>query len=467
MFDLVLYNCRIFNNDEYADTLGIKDGRIAYVGSGELKEAREKIDLEGKTVLPGFIDSHTHLHNLGLSLVRLDLSGTGTRDEALSMAREFAGRTSSKAVVGYGWDETQWGEKDYLSRQELDDLNVPAVLYRKDMHMAVLNSKALSITGIESPDGAVKEEKMALLAKLTEPDDIELKMALHSAADHAISHGITTVRDIMGTRVRSILCREKMPLRIFQLIYGREFSGEPLNMEYSWGVKMFLDGSIGSRTAAHEGWDSENLKFSDEDLDARLLGLWRQGIPAAMHAIGEVAVAQAVRSLKSQKGTMRNSIEHFELVRPELLDEIGTSTVVSSQPNFLQWSQKGGLYENNLGKEWFGKDNPFRMMLDSGVRLAFGSDCMPIGPSLGIGLAVNSSHQGQRITMEEAIQAYTSGGSYLLHEEEVSGKISTGFRADLAVFDERYMEDASNVGGKIPELTIIGGSVVHKSTQYS
>ncbi len=463
MFDLVLKNCRIFGADESEDTIGIRHGRIAYVGHNEPHAAKKSIDLEGKIALPGFIDSHTHLQNLGLSLVRLDLSSTATRAEALEKVAEFAEASKSGSIVGYGWDETQWGEKDYLTRQELDFLKTPAVLYRKDMHMAVLNSKALSITGIESKDGAVKEEKMALLSSLTDPDENELRKGLQAAADYAVSQGITTVRDIMGARARNILERDKLPLRVFKLIYDREYAGKSLSDYYSWGVKMFLDGSIGSRTAAHSGWSQENLKFSNEELNARLVGLWKQGIPAAMHAIGETALEQAVMSLKSQKGSLRNSVEHFELVFPELLHEIGDSTVVSSQPNFLQWSNEGGLYENTLGTEWIGKDNTFRTILDSGVHLAFGSDCMPMGPSYGIGLAVNSKHSRQRITVDEAIWAYTSGSAYLLHEELVSGKIADGFRGDLAIFDEKYTDEPSHIGHKKPLMTIVGGNVVFQA----
>lgn len=461
MFDLVLKNCRIFGGMDSGDTVGVQDGRIVHIGYGDVQEAKREIDLEGRTILPGFMDAHTHLQNLGLSLVRLDLSDTKSREEALEKTGRYASESKSKAVVGYGWDETQWGESEYISRKELDHIEKPVVLFRKDMHMAVLNSRALSSLQIESADGAVKEEKMEQIHPLTSPDDEELRRALDAAVDHAVSSGITTVRDIMGQKVRQLLDPEKSPIRVFQLIYGNEYRREELNDEFSWGVKLFLDGSVGSRTAAHEGWDISNLKYGKDSLKNRLHGLWTEGIPVAMHAIGEIAVDQAICALEGQKGTLRNSIEHFELVNMEMLDRIGKSTVVSSQPNFLQWSQKGGLYEEALGRQWVGKDNPFRRILDSGVHLAFGSDCMPMGPNYGISLAVNSEHSCQKISMEEAINAYTSGGAYVLHEEAISGKIALGYRADLVVFDENYLEDHEGVGSKKPALTIAGGKVVY------
>lgn len=463
MFDVVFTNCRIFNDNKEADTIAVKEGRITYLGHGDIREAKQFIDLEGKTVLPGFIDSHTHLMNLGLSMTRLDLSKTKNREEALARTEEYASSSHSRVVVGYGWDETFWGDKDYINRKELDQIEKAVILYRKDMHMAVLNSSALKTLGIESSDGVVNEEKMGSLAPLTDPDMEETVKAVHAAANHAISQGITAVRDIMGSKVSTFLGSGEIPLRVFQLIYDNEYDGSQLSSSYSWGIKMFLDGSIGSRTAAHNGWDQNNLKFTHEELLSKLSNHWKNGIPVAMHAIGEIAVEQAVDALSGQKGSMRNSIEHFELVYPEILEKIGSSTIVSSQPNFLQWSQSGGLYDNTLGTEWFGKDNPFRNIIDTGVRLAFGSDCMPMGPSYGIGQAVNSPHSSQRISIEEAIKAYTSGGAYVIHEESLSGKLEIGFRADMTVFGPDYLEETRTIGEKEPLMTMIGGNIVHST----
>lgn len=463
MIDLELRNCRIYGNDESLDTICIKDGRIIDVRKGSTNQSGKWIDLEGRTVLPGYIDSHTHLMNLGLALIRLDLSNTKSRSEAIERTVEHAGASTRKVVIGYGWDETVWGEEEYLSRSELDSADKPVILFRKDMHMAVANSRALSLAGIDSRTGVVREEELRSLDPIVEPGDEEIREAIGAASRKASSEGITTVRDIMGLRTLSTVNNMDLPIRIFHIIYDREYSGQSLNLPLSWGIKMFLDGSVGSESAAHEGWDSANLKFSSEKLQSILSGYWQRGIPVAMHAIGEIAVRQAIESLKQQKGRLRNSIEHFEMLEEDWLQDIGKSTVLSSQPNFLQWSLKGGLYENKLGKMWFGRDNPFREIIDSGLHLAFGSDCMPMGPSYGIGLAVNSPHSRQRITMGEAIDAYTSGGAFLLHEEHVSGSIRTGHRADLAVFEENYLSDPTSIGTRKAEMTLLGGNVMHNT----
>lgn len=466
MFNLVLYNARIFGNQD-ADMVAVNGGRIAYVGRERKLDSHRAIDLQGRTVMPGFIDSHTHLLNLGLSMNRLDLSQTSTREEALEKIREYACQSKSGVIVGYGWDETTWGEKDYLTDKELDLTGRPMMLYRKDMHMAVLNNKAMELAGVKKEGGAFSEESLGEVQWLSRPSGSEVHAALMSAGARAASEGITTVRDIMELGTMETLKSMGFPVRVLGALYDREYENNDLTDAGWWGIKTFLDGSIGSRSAAHDGWRSENLKFSKEGLKNHLEKFWKSGMPVAMHAIGEIAVTQAVEALSGQRGSMRNSIEHFELVEPERLERIRDSTVLSSQPNFLQWSNSGGLYENTLGQKWFGRDNPFRSILDAGKNLAFGSDCMPIGPNYGIGFAVNSPHSSQKINLPEAVRAYTEGGAFLLHMEGCLGKIEPGHYADLVIQDEKFEEDLTGLGRKKPLGTLKEGIFTHSSSELT
>lgn len=462
MFDLVLCNARIFGNED-ADTIAVNHGRIAYVGRERKLAASLTVDLRGRTIMPGFIDSHTHLLNLGLSMNRLDLSQAGSREEALEKISAYAGKTKSSVIVGYGWDETVWGEKDYITDSELDFTEKPVMLYRKDMHMAVLNTRAMDLAGRRKEGGAFSEESMKEVQWLSKPDGSEVLAALKSAGSRAASEGITTVRDIMEFPTMEALRTMNFPVRVFGALYDREYAGQNLTANHWWGIKAFLDGSIGSRSAAHDGWNRENLKFSDEGLRDHLERFWKAGLPVAMHAIGEIAVSQAVDALSGQRGYMRNSIEHFELVEPEILDRIGDSTVLSSQPNFLQWSNSGGLYENTLGSEWFGRDNPFRTILDEGKNLAFGSDTMPMGPNYGMGLAINSPHSRQKISLHEAAKAYTEGGAFLLNRECCMGRIEAGYLADMVIQDENFESDTGNIGMKKPVATLKEGALTFGS----
>ena len=456
MFDLVLCNARVLGNED-ADTVAVKGGRIVYVGPEVKFASTRAVDLHGLTLMPGFIDSHTHILNLGLSMNRLDLSQETTRENALEKTRKYASKSNAKVVVGYGWDETLWGEKDYITHKELDFTEKPIMLYRKDMHMAVLNTSAMKLSGISREAGVFSEESMRDVQWLSKPDDAEITAALKSAGFRAASEGITTVRDILEYRTMEFLMKIGFPVRVFGALYDREYARQNLTKERWWGIKAFLDGSIGSRSAAHEGWAPDNLKFSSEALRNHLEMFWKAGMPVAMHAIGEMAVNQAVQALADQKGSMRNSIEHFELVEPETLEKVGDSTILSSQPNFLQWSGKGGLYENALGKGWFGRDNPFRVILDSGKHLAFGSDTMPIGANYGIGLAVNSPHHYQKITLQEAVSAYTEGGAFLLGRECCLGRVKEGYFADLVIQGEKYGKDTKGIRLEKPVATMREG----------
>ncbi len=466
MFDLAIYNAKIWGNDD-ADTVAVTNGRIAYVGKEKKLDSSRSLDLNGKTLMPGFIDSHTHILNLGLSLKRLDLSQCTTRSGTIEKIREYVNHSKSKIIVGYGWDETVWGERDYLTDKELDFTDRPIMLYRKDMHMAVLNSKAMELCGRKIKGGVFNEESLKEVQWLSKPDDSEVVEALKLAGDKAASEGITTVRDIMEFRTMEVLKTMEFPVRVFGALYDHNYAEQDLTNKGWWGIKIFLDGSIGSRSAAHEGWALENLKFTKEALKNHLEKFWKAGLPVAMHAIGELAVNQAVKALQDQKGFMRNSIEHFELVDPEILQNISDSTVISSQPNFLQWSNSGGLYENSLGSEWFGRDNPFRTILDSGKKLAFGSDTMPIGPNYGIGLAVNSPHSRQRIRLHEAVMAYTEGGAYILHKEECLGKIQLGYLADLVVQEENFCKSTKDVAVMKPLATLKEGTFTYVSPNFT
>lgn len=463
MNDLILYNCRIFGKDESLDTIAIRNGIVSRVSKSMEGMNGKKIDLEGKTVVPGFIDSHAHLMSLGLSMNRLDLSQEKTRQDTLEAARRYSESARNEVLVGYGWDETFWGEKEYLASDELDFTDRPMILFRKDMHMATINTAALRISGITAKNGIVKEENLRNLDHLTNPDMAEIRKAMISAIQRAASEGITTVRDISLPEVPEAISGMSLPVRVISIIYDRSFDSQKDGTERIWGSKVFLDGSIGSLSAAHEGWPEENLKFTDSALAAHIGSFIQKGVPVAMHAIGEKAVKQAVSALKEQGKSLRNSIEHFELVDQDTLSDVGGNTVVSSQPNFLQWSLKGGLYEDRLGKEWFGRDNPFREIIEAGIHLAFGSDTMPIGPSYGISLAVNTPHRRQRITMDEAVTAYTAGGAYVIGEEKFNGRIEEGYRADLAVFDDQYLQDASVIGEKKALMTILGGQIVYRA----
>lgn len=435
MYDLVLENGRVGSHEGEYGSIGIEKGKIMRVAdASERLQGKRRIDVEGAWIFPGFVDAHTHLLGLGLSTIRLDLSRTESREQALELVRKAVrGHWGERALVGYGWDESVWGEKDYLRRDELDFSELPLVLYRRDLHMAVLNTAALRKIGMEKrKNGVVKEEELKLLEPMVRADRPTLLMALKAAFQKCLSEGITSVRDIVDTDIYQTYMRlGSLPVDVRLCIYRDGFRAEFKEDSMFWGVKLFLDGSIGAGTAAYSGWSEKNLLLSESNLRVTARYFWERGVPLAVHAIGDVAVETAVSVLSRSDNKIINSIEHFELADDRTLERMGP-TAACCQPNFLQWSARGGLYETRLGKAWANRNNAYRRMLDRGIHLAFGSDCMPIGPLYGIRLACTSPHVAQKISAEEAVRCYTEAGARLLNLQR-KGEIRRGFVADLAV----------------------------------
>lgn len=460
LIDLILRNGVVFAEGVFqSKDVAIEGGKILPFGEA-YGQAKREIDLEGKYVLPGFVDSHTHMLNLGLQLTRLDLSGCTSRQEAIDAVKSYVTSSKSQVIVGYGWDESVWGkgERYYLSKDELEFSSKPIVLYRRDGHMAVVNSAALKKLGLKSEDGVIKEEELHRLAPLVAPDPEETKTALSKAISFAISQGVTAVRDFVDVGTLRAYSEITSRMNVVKSIYADEYY-EGFKSATNWGVKTFLDGSIGAMTAAHQGWAKSNLKMDLGKFVNFAQGFWSKGVSVAVHAIGELAVETAVEAFSNSR--IVNSIEHFELVPEGVLDRVG-NTFISSQPNFLQWALPGGLYESRLGKAWLTRNNSFRQYIDNGLNLAFGSDCMPLGPNYGIYYAISSPFANQRITLEEALTAYTEGSARLLRDP-MTGKISPGYYANLVIFDEKYARDVNSLKDKKPLMTIIRGSIVYKS----
>ncbi|BAB60081.1 hypothetical protein [Thermoplasma volcanium GSS1] len=454
----MISNCTVFGR-EGSDAIGINEGRIAFIGIDRDLRAKKRIDLSGKIVFPGFIDSHAHLLSTGLEDIRLNLYHTKSKEEVVERIAEYS--KGKEKVIAYRWDESMWKpQSSYLTSSDINGIPVPVVAFRRDGHMAVANQKAMDVIGTTRKEGIFKEDDIELLEPLVKPNEAEIRDALNTAANRAISLGIVAVRDMVDISTYNEYKNIKTPLKIYKVLYSDSiFDKFGTSSQNDWGIKAFLDGSLGSRTAAHKGWDASNLKMDESKFENFAKQIWMHNLPLAVHAIGEVAVETAAKVFYRNAGRNRNSIEHFELVDDDVLDYITKTTIISSQPNFLEWAGKGGMYEDRVGGEWLYKNNPFRWMIDRGIHLAFGSDSMPIGPMYGIYYAVNSEYQRQKITLEEAVRCYSEGGSYLLGTEGYMGMLRVGYSADMAVFDEKLLKDLRGIKAAKPEITIINGKI--------
>ncbi|MEF8774568.1 MAG: amidohydrolase family protein, partial [Halobacteriales archaeon] len=241
------------------------------------------------------------------------------------------------------------------------------------------------------------------------------------------------------------------------------------------GIKTFTDGSFGGRTArvsepyadapggdgdpALGQWVVDPDRF--RDLVERVDGA---GLQMVTHAIGDEAVDLAVEAYEAADNPSgaRHRIEHAELVGDDALARMAeTGAVASCQPNFLQWVDEGGLYDQRLGESRRRRSNRFRDLLEAGVPLAFGSDSMPLDPLVGVHHAVNASDPRQRLTVTQALRAYTYGAAYAGFDERRLGTVEAGKRADFVALDGSPWERPGEIREIDVALTVIGGDVVY------
>lgn len=498
--DMIFINGVVLREGLKAEALAVRAGRIwAVASTDEIKRligpTTEVVDLKGRALLPGFIDAHMHLVSLGLKETGylLDLSQTSSLDEALELVRETVRLRGEGAWVrGRGWDESRWPEGRYLTREDLDRVapKSPVALSRVDGHLLVANSQALKLIPIEAdPDefdpkrGILRERAVESFTRQIRLDLDEIEEAILAAVKLAHSLGITSVHDIVtADHMRAYLRlhrRGKLKLRVrmnpvvehldplIELGFVTGFGDETLKLG---AIKLFADGSIGARNAAlMEPYADQpatrgKLNYPQDELCALVRKAHENSFQVMIHAIGDRAIQAALDALE-EAGVGpedRARIEHFELPTEEELDRTEKLGVVASmQPNFLQWSGPGGLYEARLGPERDVRIDPHRAVIEEGIPLAFGSDGMPFGPLYGIQLAVNAPHSSQKLSVEEALRAYTLGAAYAGFDEGELGSLEPGKWADLVVLSEDPIQAWKHLAEVRVEETYLAGERVY------
>lgn len=498
--DLILLNGRIItlNASDKARALAISGERIAAVGSDEevkdlASEDTEIIDLQSKTALPGFIDAHTHLVSTGLmETIYLDLAEARSLEDLLEMVRAAAGRRAKgEWIIGRRWDESQWLKPRYVTRQDLDRVapGNPVALFRVDGHLLAVNSRALELVSLSEEmraqadleRGLLWEEAAWWLHDQVEPEPGELERAIAAAARLAHSLGVTSVHDIIKPSYlrayQGLRARGALKLRVYlnpKVEHAKELIKAGLQTGFGDGwlrlgaVKLFADGSIGAGNAALgepylDRKGRGQLNYSDEELFRIVKEARQAGWQVMAHAIGDRAIESTLRvyeraGVRSQD---RYRIEHLELPTEQHLERAARLGIVASmQPNFVNWSKPGNMYEARLGGERTSRASPHRLVLDAEIRLACGSDCMPLGPLFGIHQAVNAPHPAQRLTVEEALRWYTQGGAYASFEEGLKGSLAPGKLADLVVLSADPFKHPQEIENIQVEMTFVGGELV-------
>ena len=520
--DLVLTNGEVHtlgDPDETHEAVAIRGGCIVRLASSEeidflVGVETEVVDLAGRVLLPGFTDAHTHMTTLGRSLVHADLSTADSPGDGVELLRERAGEVADDEwVLGFGYDESTWDESRYLTRNDLDAVTgaQPVAAVREDMHVASLNSVALDRlldempaddvqTDAEGPTGVVVEEAVDPLYAAIEPGPDETRGLLESAQAYATERGVVGVHDMVRQShapgvYRAMDADDDLTLRV-RLNYWSDHLdslvdlGERTNHGSAFvrvgAVKSYTDGSFGGRTAkvsepyadAEESADAAASGEDGDDDAADATGSWvvppeelrnlvaradDAGLQFTAHAIGDEAVDAVLDAYErcDDPGASRHRVEHAELTSDAAIERFAEADVVASvQPNFLKWAGEGGLYESRLGDRRT-ETNRYADLQSAGVRLAFGSDCMPLDPLLGVHHAVNAPAESQRLGVTEALRAYTSGAAYAGFDEDRLGTVEVGKLADMVVLESSPWAQPDAIRDIDVALTVVDGEVVH------
>ncbi|RFA32325.1 hypothetical protein CAI16_18285 [Virgibacillus dokdonensis] len=529
--DTIIMNARVFTMDDLqprAEAIAIKDGNIAYVGSEEEAfswkgENTQIVDVNGKTVLPGFIESHTHPVEYGLNLLKLDCrpNETPSIGAILKKVKEKADRLpEGEWIRGWGWDDSRMTEKRNPTRWDLDKVapNHPVILERTCKHMAVCNSKALEISGVSentsSPDGGhiecekgtgkltglVQEKAQGMIAvPQYKVKDIIKGMKL--AQKDFAKWGITTVHE-MGTQANYFRAYQEMDMnkdlqvRIrpwFWAIDQNGFQGyfdEVLalgiqsglgdDMIKVQGMKFMLDGSVGGKTAAvempYENEENRGILYDNADhFSPFVKQALEAGLRVAIHGIGERAIEVAITAFERASTSvdikkMRNRIEHCGLPTHDHLRRMkNLELIAASSIGFVYYL--GDSYLKNLGEERVKRVYPHRYFKEYNI-VAPGNSDLPVtggNPWTGIYAAVNRKtisgqvlDETQNITIHDAIKAYTADAAYSSGEEHLIGVIRPSAKADIIVVSENpYEIDVENLIDINVEYTFLNGKLIY------
>ncbi|MBU7044735.1 MAG: amidohydrolase [Theionarchaea archaeon] len=460
--DLTIYNGTIL-------PMTGKEVRAVSVDKGWIRAvkkvpARREIDLEGKVLIPGFIDCHTHLIGMGLKLLNVDLSSVTCAEKAVALLEERAENLEpDEWVLGYGWDESFWSERRYLTAKELSHIEHPVYAVRVDGHIAVLNTAAQKKLNVKK-EYLYEDELFSIQSLLSQ----NMEEAFTKALEVCHQQGVTSIHDNPGN-IQNFTLYQQMPQKKIRIYVNLPVSvldsvhtvGLHSGFGNQWlrfgGIKIFTDGSIGAKTAAtsfpYTDTKTHGVLIYD---DAQLQDILYRAAPnqTAIHAIGDRAIEQV---LTLSRPGERNRIEHAELLRDDQIPRVKSlGLVLSMQPNFLQWSHPGGLYDQRFGT---GKDNRFHIMQKTGIPLVFGSDCMPFSPLFGIQQVVNAPYESQRLSVMDAFSIYTKNGAYASFEENIKGTIEEGKLADFVVLSGDPRE--KDISTLSVDMTIVGGDVIY------
>jgi len=503
-----------------AEAVACADGRVVAVGSLEacrraMPGAPER-DLGSAVVLPGLCDAHGHLLGLGLMRGEIDLRGAHSFDEVVE--RVVARAPSVGWIAGFGWDQTRWPGAAFPRHERLSAAfpHRPAALTRIDGHALMANAAALRLAGIDrrtpdpeggrvvrdeagEPTGVLVDAAMDLLRRaIPQPTDGDRERLVLDALRACADVGLTAVHDagMDGETLRVVERLDgegRLPLRVYAMVHGQEEAslerwlargphfGDRLTVR---AVKLYLDGALGSRGARFcDPYDDDPENRGLELLPAaRLRELLARiegaGFQVAMHAIGDAANAQALEALEACGigRASRPRIEHAQVMRLADVPRLAKlGAIASMQPTHC--TSDMAWLPARIGSGRLPGVSPWRTLADAGVPLAFGSDfpIEPPDPRKGLYAAITRQDEAgrppggffpeERLDPLTALAAFTSGGAFAAFEEDRSGRIAPGMRADFTVLglDPRSAPPAALLEAPVLATIVAGRFAVDRA----
>jgi predicted amidohydrolase YtcJ len=532
----IIENARIYTMDRDmpgAEALAWRDGRVLAVGDGQSVRqavrtvgtvgtagAARRVDLGGRAVIPGLVDAHIHFLSYSRSLTRIQLDGIKSKEEAVAMVAARAREVGpGRWILGGGWNNNLWSPPEFPTRHDLDLAapHNPVLLDRKDGHSCWVNSAVLHLAGISrdtpdppgaaigrdeagEPDGMLYESAVQLARGAVQEPRQDDAAVMRRGMTLLAGMGLTGIHDCEGPEAfrvfQDLSATGELGQRVVMLLPYRGLDDAiKLGLRTGFGsdrlaigpVKIFSDGSLGSRTAEmlepYEGYPGYTGigTIPQDELEEAIARASEAGIPSAVHAIGDAANRRVLDAFQKARGRekaraagpLAHRIEHAQLLHPDDIPRFAALGVAASMQPLHATSDMSAA--DRLWGERSRYSYAWRSLLDAGALVAFGSDA-PVetpDPFAGIHAAVTRQdaddlpksgwYPEERITVEEAVRAYTEGAArsapYL---PGVTGALTPGSAADLLVLDRDIFKiEPSEIKAARPVATLVAGEAVY------
>lgn len=515
--DLILTNGKILTVDDsfaIANTIVVHQGKVVETGASTLIEkyqADTQVDLKGKTVLPGFIDSHTHIRGRPRRFIELSkITSIAEMQELIYAKAQELGE--GEWITGYGWSEDELAEGRKPDRLDLDAAapNNPVTLTRAGGHSAVVNTLALELADITfstpDPEGGVieRDNEGAATGIIRERQNIVGRLVPDSTYEELIESLEVNLKDLLAMGITSITDASKSPedYLMWEELYSKPNTHLPrAALQFLWNdpsaiaevktrvgdgsdflkvgpIKIFADGGFTGPAAftrepyLNQGDYRGYLNMPADDLEALINEVHDAGWQMGIHTIGDAAIELVVNILantleRNPREDHRHYLNHFSMRPPEAtMEKMAQHGInITQQPNFTYTLE--GRYVANLDGWRLEHNNPIRSPMDHGIAVAISSDILPIGPLVGIYAAVTRKGMSGRvfgsdeaITIEEAIRGYTLTGAYITFDEDEKGSLEPGKFADMIVLSEDILAvDPEQIMDIEIEQTYLGGQL--------